>query len=613
MPTINGPDELARFREHWTGEKMLELVQQHNGSLLIDWAIGVGKSSNIDQTTEAAIQTGNYDLVVALFPTRRIINERQWVMRPPADIRIINLEPRPQIRCGPHLNRTWRVFEKNGLGALGRMELCGHCLLKKDCRWPTQFGKTLKGVQVIIGTQAHLERSPSFIEQIIQWTEAGRVLVLLDEVNFIMKPFRRCIANQHLRFFLDALLRLNPSKWGKSHQRWQYLTELLVQARTKDMRCHEWLMPWITFDWSVAVQSCGHKIYGDSFHFPAFDLVHFGRSPLESRERANNGDILYAIGPNVKGDFIIYSGAAYNGFSQFRMGLEFTSPFEEYRFEHPETVWYNIASRLGAKSYFLKNSAQVLDFIAGLVARRMRNGKRPLLVAKKCFVPFCAHEIQKRLRAMGVAEASVIITGWRKDLLANPLVVPLIHFGMIGNNLFEDFDCAYCLTGYCVTEEAVNGILQDVMASDMKVPLRVTIEGKPWRRRVGVLHSKDRFYDVHGLAQHALDHLEMGTVLQAVGRVRPYSRSREIITFQCADHPHFQYTREFSSIGEAREYFGIEGKRSAMAKKTIATVQLAKEKGLKQKEVAERLGISVRTVKRYWNAANMIKGATNPK
>lgn len=205
MPLISGTDQLAEFRRFWTGSRILDLVKHNNGRLLIDWAIGLGKSFNIDQTIEAAISTSRYDLVVALFPTRRVINERKWIVRPCGNVKIVNLKPRPQKQCGKDLNHSWEIFEKNGLGALGRIELCGHCFLNKSCHWPKQYGKSLKDVQVVFGTQAHLERSPNFINQIIQWSEAKQILVILDETNFIMKPFHRHITKKHLNFFLDVL------------------------------------------------------------------------------------------------------------------------------------------------------------------------------------------------------------------------------------------------------------------------------------------------------------------------------------------------------------------------------------------------------------------------
>ena len=123
---------------------------------------------------------------------------------------------------------------------------------------------------------------------------------------------------------------------------------------------------------------------------------------------------------------------------------------------------------------------------------------------------------------------------------------------MIGTNLFKEFDCAYCLTGYYVSEKEINHILQDVLASDMHIPIRIeTTKEHPQRRKAGVVHNQHKYYDIHRLAQLALDQQEMDVVLQAVGRVRPYTKPREIITFQCAKHPKFDYTQEFASIEEA--------------------------------------------------------------
>jgi hypothetical protein len=600
MPAISAPEELSAFRNHWEGARMLDLLQQHNGRLRVNWAVGVGKSCNIDRTLEEAVSSARYDLVIALFPTRRIIEEREWVANPPADVRLVNLKPRPASRCGTVINHQWRVFEKNGLGGLGRIELCGHCLSRRDCAWPDQFGESLKGTQVVFGTQTHLERSPYFLDQIAQWSGAEKVLVILDELNCLMKPFQRRIEREKLQIFIDVLNKLKPKKWQKSHEKWRYLCRLLLGAPTEDLRTNEWHMPWINHEWSLAVQSCGYSIHGDAFYFLAFDLINFSRSPLESRERAGNGDILFAAVPSIKMDFIIYSGTAHQAFSEYRLGNEFSSPFQSYSFNHPETRWYNIASRLGVKKYFKSNSPQIIDFFAGLVANRIKEGKRPLLISKKCFSAFCARQMEAKLRELGL-EVIVAISGWRAERLNDIRVVPLINYGMIGTNLFQEFDCAYCLTGFYVTEAAVNSILQDLLGSDMNIPLKISIGGSPCRRRAGVLNNKDRIYDVHTLAHHALNHLEMDTVLQAVGRVRPYTKPREIITFQCADHPGVEYTQEFTSIGGARSYFDIPDRRSAKTALLSGKIQEARKNGLKQHQVGSLLGVSVRTIKRYWN------------
>src|SRR5207244_6836191 len=241
----------------------------------------------------------------------------------------------------------------------------------------------------------------------------------------------------------------------------------------------------------------------------------------------------------------------------FVLSPDSSSPFADYRFLHPETRWYNIASRVGMRAHFRRNADAILDFFAGLVCLRLRQGHRPLLVAKKCFVPLCAERLVRLFPKLGMPDICLVTGDWEAVDLQAPRVVPLINYGMIGTNLFEAFSAAYCLSGYYVNERVVNTVLQDVLASDNQIPIRITTESMPRRRRAGVLLPSHRLYDIHRLAQLALDQQEMDGVLQAVGRVRPYTKPREIITFHCGEHPHFPYTREFHNIGEARQFFGI--------------------------------------------------------
>jgi hypothetical protein len=213
----------------------LDLLQQHNGRLRVDWSLGVGKSHNIDLVIEEAITSGAYGLVISLFPTRQVIEERKWVMNPPEKFRVINLKPRPKSRCGTAMNRRWLEFEKKGMGTFGRISLCGHCSSRSECPWPSQFGKSLRGAQVIFGTQAHLERTPHFLDQLAQWVQAEKVLVILDEANFIMKPFKRKIDRRKLEIFLDVLEKLHSKNRQKSHVRWIYLSRLLLDAQTSGL------------------------------------------------------------------------------------------------------------------------------------------------------------------------------------------------------------------------------------------------------------------------------------------------------------------------------------------------------------------------------------------
>ena len=494
---------------------------------------------------------------------------------------------------GSFLNRTdW--------GYSGVEEICQACPKHSECGWPHQYGPRLREVRVIFGTQAHLTRSPTFLLQLRHWTKAKRILVLLDELNVIFETFRRHLLCHDLTQFHHVLQHMNPQKWRTMHRQWVYLVGVLLQASTKDLRCPDWRFPLFFPDWALAVQARGWETVGTAFRFLAYDLHQFGRSLLDSRERTSTGDLLFATPPYVEGDCVIFSGSAHPDFTHFRFGQTFASPFADYQFEHPGTRWFNLASRLGTQRFFRNNARQILDFFAQLVAQRLKQGQRPILISKKCFVDLCARYLQQRFRALGFPTIHLVTNNFTPRRLSLPGAVPLIHYGLIGINTFEDFDCAFCLNSYYVNENVVNRIVQDVQASDRAIPIRIVTQGRPRRRRVEVVDPQHRVYDILHLAQLALDHQEMGAVLQAVGRVRPYTKPREILTFQCAEHPHLAYTQEFHSLGEARAFFGIETWARRIHTQTVDRIQRSKAGGRTQVQTAKALGISLSTVKRYW-------------
>jgi hypothetical protein len=595
-------DELEAFRVRLGGESMLSLLGVHGGRVLVDAAVGVGKSFSVDSTTEQAVRSGKYDLVIVLCPTHRVLKERRWVKNPPSDVDVRVLRPRPKSRCGA-LDKSWKEYEQKGMGLVGKVELCGMCPLRQRCFWPKQYGSALKGSQVIFGTQAHLERDPTFIRQLIAWTRATRPLVILDENDAVLASYERVIHRRDLQLFHEVLKQIDATgqPWSRRHHDLVHLIDVLQLAQTTDLRGGLWIFPQMPMEWALTIQQRGKRQFGNSFQFLMYELQAFGWSPRESRERLHNDDIRFASSPFIGGevDLVLYSATCIPEFARFRLGVELAQPFKDVVIEHPETRWYNIASRLGARCYFGANSDQVLDFFAGLVFKRIKEGKRPLLVAKKCFLPLCAAGMERRLRELGLENARVVYKNWEKADLDGPAVVSLISYGIVGVNTFEHFDAAYCLTSFNVNEDVLDRILHDVVGRDFQIPFKIECRGTPPRRTVSVVDPHHRIYDVEDLARMALLHREMDVVLQAVGRVRPFTRPREIITFQCAEHPKATYTLEFTALEQARQYFGIPTRRQRQAAITAERVREATSRGLTQRQAAEELGIGLRTVQMY--------------
>ena len=596
---IDGPGALQEFRDHWTGNEMIELLQQHDGKCLITWPVGIGKSYNIDNVIESAVYKNIYDLVLVFLPTTAVLKERRWVLHPPAEIKTTVLRPRPSEKCGINFDTRWKTFEENCMGALGRMDLCNNCHYQWSCFWPTQYGKALIDSQVIFANQVHLERDSQFITKLRIWTGAKNILVILDESNFMVKQFTRKITKQHLHLYLKVLEYMGMTT---SEDRTMSLVKLLTLAKTSDLRTPNWKIPFPTQKDILEIQQEGFAVYGEQFRFLAYDLQQFCHSPLTSREKDIDDNVSFATPLGFKTDLLIYSGTSELEYARSRLGCEISAPFSDHSFLHSGTQWYNIASRIGMKIYFQRHLSQVLDFFSQLIHQRLIQGKKPLLISKMCFKNICAREIESRLLNLGHHNIRVVTEDWENETFADSSTIPLIHYGVIGVNTFQDFDAAYCLNGYYINPPIINTALQDIYATDFKIDIEIGTTGIPLRRWARAYHSDNRFCDVNWLAHSALKQQEMGIVIQAAGRVRPFTKPREIVTFQCSENPQLEYTKEFISLEPARNFFGIQSKRTRCKHQNIEAIRNAKNGGLTQKEAAAELGLGLSTIKRHWGS-----------
>ena len=142
-----------------------------------------------------------------------------------------------------------------------------------------------------------------------------------------MKSFNRNINVGELRLFVEVLKSIRRGKWQKLHRQWLYKSELLLNACIQDLRCSEWLMPSIFHDWSIIVQSRGYKMFGDRFNFLAFDLQCFGRSPTESREKNNRGDVLFVRRPLLEVTSLYLAAPHIKSFHNFALERIFLMRF----------------------------------------------------------------------------------------------------------------------------------------------------------------------------------------------------------------------------------------------------------------------------------------------
>jgi hypothetical protein len=601
---IAGDEALADFRQGLTGELAFSLLAQFSGGLLVQLPVGVGKTAwLVHIIVHALAVAGRHDLVVVLVPRRDILGELRG--RLPAGLDAVVLSPRPRSRCGD-LDEEWQQYEQHGCGLLGRHRLCAACPRRGVCPWPGQYGKNLRGARLILATQQHLAVNPWFVDQLRQHTRAANPLVLVDESDFLVRSLVRYITREELdRFFAAwrAVLAQGglPAGTGQS---WLTACELFADAPTGDLQAGGWRFPWVDPASALAVQLAGQDLYGPGFRFLGHELHAFARSDPQSRQRTPAGDVRFAVPPYLGDEFILFSGSVAQALARYRLDPDYRrpaphSPFAGLRFEHPGTRWYNIRWVGGSARYFRGNATTILDFFAEKVARNIREGKRTLLVARKKYRGLCREYLQTRLGELEVGPVRVVTGNWDRHDLDDPRVLPLINYGVSGVNRFEHCEVAYCLTGYYTNPAAVTQALHDLDPTAVEFKLQLHCTGEPMRRAVTVSLPDDRDTILPDLAEWVLEQKEADVVVQAVGRVRPFTRPREVITFHLGPLPGVQYTYEFQSLSQARAFFNVPTRRQAQAKLGTEAAWQLRAEGLSRRGIATRLRVSLATVKRY--------------
>src|SRR5262249_23920105 len=128
----------------------------------------------------------------------------------------------------------------------------------------------------------------------------------------------------------------------------------------------------------------------------------------------------------------------------------------------------------------------------------------------------------------------------------------------------------------------------------------------PRRRRATVTLPDARETIVPRIAEGVLDQKEADVIVQAVGRVRPFTRPREVITFHAGALPGVTYTLEFESLAQARRFFHIPPPAGAEIASRAERARRLKAEGWSKARIAAELGVSPCTVKRYLRRRGVI-------
>jgi hypothetical protein len=603
---IRTTEELAQVRSaDLGGSALLKKILAVVGAILLRLPVGVGKSTAVDDLVEHILALGSaYDLIIICAPTHRILGERAVLSNPEYQAVTRRLRGRPHDECGERRNKEWQRYEKSASTTLGKNLICGRCERRSQCPWQDQFRQITPVTKVVLLPQSYLQIDPGIMLKIIRMTGAQNPLVILDEINFAQEPFRRRIKVGALRNFIEILKSYIKCNSDRTFLK-EYLfnLELLVSAPTSDLRSSGWTFPLLDADVAAELQELGMRIYGDGFYFPGYDLTALSMQHPGYRQRISQEEIEFRCLPKLdkKGKLLVLSGTASKPLLEHRLGVEFKELFADYRFRNEGSRFYNINIGNGIGRYHKDHLPRLVDFAVQFQIRKMLQNQSMVIVTKKCFVTDTIELFNQALDAASLKNVRAVPADeWHED--ENTLLIPVLHYGgAIGFNALENIESIVCLAGYYIRTTELNRMVNEVSSEDVHVSYRIETRTNPLRRvAVSTARPEDRSAYLDQLAQEVLQQEEMGTVIQAIGRVRPFTTPREVVTCQCGESPLMSYDKEFKSLEEAREYFDLQTAKTRMTRKTWVRVQWLKRQGCTQRHVAEKLRVHLRTATTYW-------------
>jgi len=598
MLVINEPGALAAFRaQHTRLPALFELLGYHK-RVLAALPPGAGKTHLARMLLRDEASYERYTRIVLLPSANNILDE--FITRTPelmncAHLPAYRLYPRDGRRCGPAAAR-WKSAERRGLGVLARQELCANCPDK--CSWPTQLAaERLEGQRLVLGMQAYLSAIPDLTTKL---TVSPATLFVLDEPSLVTSSLLRAIDYTSLTVFTATLSRVNVAGLctydrvvldelraeidGLLNQNQAALTNLRPAFR-------------VSTDLALAIQEAGDSRFGDSFRYVVYDLMALARSPVRLRRYDTRG-VTYVFRPRfpAAAHVLVLGAGLTPQILAWRWGdsryVEWGAGFE---FRPMGTEILNLRSPISAMRYFDHNARQLADVVAQLVIREAAAGIRSIAVTKLDKLGTSVEHLQAGLRAFGRPDLRAVANP-NDAAIADPMVVPVIHYGLRGINTYSDFGAAFAMCSYNMSSDVLEKFLNEVVEVDRHLPYRILAHANDGRRAAGTFSGlpSRRFND--RMAQHALRFLEYEAV-QALGRVRPFTQPRRVLFMQGALP--FKPDREWDNLESLRHDLGLVTRREYEAGQRHAEIVARHECGESQQTIANAMNVDVRTVRRH--------------
>ena len=562
--------------------------------ILLSGPTASGKTRKIKLMLDSPDLWCGFQRVIMLVDSHRTLNEYREVLRAlPPEIRraAIELKPRPHRQCGS-LNREWCRLEKAGCSTLARRKLCSTCSRRTRCKWLEQADPdNLHDARFIMGVVDYIW----IYRHLISSTDPATLFVF-DEARLISQAARKRLRRADISALKDVCRHLLPDGGLSDTQKktvmhlWRVVNHLLKRRPIESMP----QLPTIDHRLAAMIQEAGWELFPDEFRYIVPAL-----SDLDVAEAAwytKSGDVGYIKDLDLSGHtYLLVSATLPLLLARRKLRDPDIELVEDSIDIHPGTRLFNIANRMGAKRNFPGNMKRILDFFCSLAARDLQEGRRVLFITKKDFVRDSCTGVQERLsRALG-HRVRVFTPTPKSRRLPPDTQVAMITYGFTGTNLYEDFDCCYCLCSFNISDVVLNRFLADWLPGE-RLP-HFTIQYDPASGMRHVVGGDSRDADLCALATAALEYLEVGVVLQAIGRCRYMTKPRIVITMQMTDL-HLESNMTFHTLDQVRRHFMVPSGRATPPGRAHQARALHAT-GNDVESIAQIMGVKTTTISRY--------------
>lgn len=242
------------------------------------------------------------------------------------------------------------------------------------------------------------------------------------------------------------------------------------------------------------------------------------------------------------------------------------------------------------------NLDRVAFSFAWLISDRHKKGLRGVVVCKKQVQKEVIAKINQDLELLSSEARLVRVPDHDGD---SPDMIPVLTFGVKALNAFTHFDYAFCVNSFNTTEQILTTHLD--FYYDFRCHYKVRLNEEHGVRTIGTnIPAEER-----SVAQELLHLYETTTIVQAIGRIRPFTLpGKEVIIMQKS--PVHSGETVLGSYKEFSRQYHIPGKNSFLRDIAGEKVHSLAGQGFGKTAIAEVLNISRQSVYNHLN-----KGGVN--